>query len=189
MPSAASLAQPAGDLANRRMDPSKVAYQRPQPAGMVPDIFFGGGLSLAEDDRHWVPQAKDVWFKPLVLNVTQGFYVNILKVRKAGVLSRHRHFGPVHAFTLKGSWHYLEHDWVANEGDYVFEPPGETHTLVVPEGAEGMITLFHVTGGYSYVDPQGAALGYEDVFTKLEAARRHFAEQGLGEDYVDRFVR
>jgi quercetin dioxygenase-like cupin family protein len=38
----------------------------------------------------------------------------------------------VHAFTLRGEWHYLEHDWIAKTGDYVFEPPGETHTLVVP---------------------------------------------------------
>ena len=48
--------------------------------------------------------------------------------------------------------------------------PGETHTLVVPEDVPDTITLFHVTGGYVYADPQGAALGYEDVFTKLESA-------------------
>ena len=53
------------------------------------------------------------------------------------------------------------------------EPPGETHTLVVPEDVSEMATLFHVTGGYTYVDPQGVASGYEDVFTKLEAAKAH----------------
>jgi hypothetical protein len=95
----------------------------------------------------------------------------------------------VHAFTLRGSWHYLEHDWVATAGDYAFEPPGETHTLVVPEGVTEMATLFHVTGGYTYVDPQGVALGYEDVFTKLENVRRHYAGIGLGADYADKFVR
>jgi len=98
-------------------------------------------------------------FKPLILSVSQGFYVNLLKVRQSGVLSRHRHSGPVHAFTLRGSWHYLEHDWVAREGDYAFEPPGETHTLVVPDGVEEMVTLFHVTGGYTYVDSYGRGAG------------------------------
>jgi hypothetical protein len=39
---------------------------------------------------------------------------------------------------------------------------------VVPDDAEGMTTLFHVTGGYTYIDPYGVALGYEDVFTTLE---------------------
>ncbi len=172
-----------------KQDSSRIAYQRPQPMGMVSDVFLGGALDLRADDPMWVPQAPDVWFKPLVLSVSQGFYVNLLRVRRAGVLSRHRHSGPVHAFTLRGSWHYLEHDWVAREGDYAFEPPGETHTLVVPEGVEEMITLFHVTGGYVYVDPHGEALGYEDVFTKLDNALQHVEASGLGRTALDRIVR
>lgn len=80
----------------------------------------------AIDDRLWVPQTADVSFRPLLLNVSQGYYVNLLRVRGGGgVLSRHRHPGPVHGWVLKGRWAYLEHDWVAEEGSYVFEPPGE----------------------------------------------------------------
>ncbi len=171
-------------------DMSKVAYQLPQPGGMLADIFVGGGIDLdGGDPREWVPQTADVSFRPLILCVSQGYYINILRVRAAGVLSRHRHSGPVHAFTLRGTWRYLEHDWVANAGDYAFEPPGETHTLVVPEGVAEMATLFHVTGGYTYVDPYGKALGYEDVFTKLAAARRHYEAVGLGAAYADRYLR
>src|SRR3954468_10531853 len=144
------------------LDTSKVAYQLPQPTGMMPDIFLGGALDLDGDERDWVPQSANVSFKPLVLSVSQGYYVNILRVRSSGVLSRHRHSGPVHAFTLRGKWHYLEHDWVATETlrrrssryrlprvfhwtqtHYAFEPPGETHTLVVPEDVQEMATLFH----------------------------------------------
>ncbi len=95
----------------------------------------------------------------------------------------------MHAFTLRGRWRYLEHDWVATPGDYAFEPPGETHTLVVPDDVKEMATLFHVTGGYTYVDPHGEALGYEDVFTKLEHAIRHYEAVGLGKDHVRRIVR
>ena len=146
---------------------SKIPYQLPQPTGMVADIATAGALDLDDDERAWVPQFEDVTFKPLILNVTAGYYVNLLRVRASGVLSRHRHSGPVHALTLRGEWHYLEHDWIAKPGDYVFEPPGETHTLVVPDHVTEMVTLFHVTGGYVYVDPNGVALSYEDVFTKL----------------------
>ena len=85
------------------LDTSKVAYQLPQPTGMMPDIFLGGALNLDGDERDWVPQSPDVAFKPLILSVSQGYYVNILRVRAAGVLSRHRHTGPVHAFTLRGT--------------------------------------------------------------------------------------
>jgi 2,4'-dihydroxyacetophenone dioxygenase len=173
----------------RPIDQSKIAYQKPQPIGMVSDIFVGSALELDVDEREWVPQSPTVAFRPLVLNVTQGYYINILRVRSAGVLSRHRHSGPVHAFTLRGRWRYLEHDWVASPGDYAFEPPGETHTLVVPDDVKEMATLFHVTGGYTYVDPYGEALGYEDVFTKLEHATMHYETVGLGKDHVKRIVR
>lgn len=170
-------------------DLRKLAYQLPQPTAMAPDIFVPGAIDLAADEHLWVPQAENVWFKPLVLNVSQGYYINLLRVKQAGVLSRHRHAGPVHAFTLRGRWYYLEHDWVATEGSYAFEPPGETHTLVVPDDVPEMITLFHVTGGYVYVDPHGLALGYEDVFTKLDNAKRHHEAIGLGADYVERLIR
>nr|WP_299507446.1 2,4'-dihydroxyacetophenone dioxygenase family protein [Cypionkella sp.] len=172
-----------------RRDNSAVAYAKPQPFGMMPDIFTSGALDLEADPRLWVPQAPGVWFKPLVLSVSQGYYVNLLRVRKAGVLSRHRHAGPVHAFTLRGRWRYLEHDWEAVPFSYAFEPPGETHTLVVPDDVAEMVTLFHVTGGYVYVDPQGEALGYEDVFTKLEATRKHYEAIGLGDAALEGLIR
>ena len=62
------------------------------------------------------------------------------------VLSRHRHPQAVHGFVLKGRWRYLEHDWEATEGSYVFEPPGEVHTLTVPADCPEMITLFNISG-------------------------------------------
>jgi len=52
-----------------------------------------------------------------------------------------------------------------------------------------MATLSHVTGGYTYIDPHGGALGYEGVFTKLEQASRHYEAVGLGKDCVRRLVR
>ena len=176
-------------MASSNIDRRKIPYQLPQPTGMVADIVASGALTLDGNEQEWVPQAEDVAFKPLILNVTAGYYVNLLRVRASNVLSRHRHSGPVHAFTLRGEWLYLEHDWIAKVGDYVFEPPGETHTLVVPDHVTEMITLFHVTGGYTYVDPSGTALGYEDVFTKLAQARAHYERLGLGADYANRFVR
>ena len=166
---------------------SRVAYRRPQPAEMAPDLLVAP--VLPEDHRIWVPQAPNVWFRPLCLSASQGYWVNLLKVTRAGVLSRHRHTNAVHGYVLKGRWHYLEHEWVAEEGGYVYEPPGETHTLVVPEDVEEMITLFQVNGIMLYVDPDGNALGYEDVFTKISMCRAHYQECGLGADYVERFIR
>lgn len=169
------------------IDRSAIPFQLAQPFGMVADTVTPGALDLS--DGLWIPQAEGVWFRPLLLNVSQGYYVNLLRVARAGILSRHRHSGPVHAFTLRGRWRYLEHDWVATANDYAFEPPGETHTLVVEESGEDMITLFHVTGGYTYVDPYGVAQGYEDVFTKLAAARAFYEQQGIDPAELDAIIR
>lgn len=145
--------------------------------------------ALPEDDRLWVPQADKVWFRPLLLNTTAGEWVNLLRVRTSGVLSRHRHPAPVHGYVIKGQWRYLEHDWVAQQGMYVFEPPGEVHTLVVDDGVEEMITLFHVCGALVYYDEHDRPTGHDDVHTKIEMCRRHFEDVGLGSDYVRQFIR
>lgn len=151
-----------------------------------PEIVVG---AVPDDERIWVPQAPDVWFRPLMLNTLQGAWCNLLRVRRAGILSRHRHPAPVHGLVLKGRWRYLEHDWIANEGDYVFEPPGETHTLTVPDDVEEMITFFTISGCMYYVDENGRNTGFEDVFTKIDMCAAHYEKVGLGSDFVKQFVR
>jgi hypothetical protein len=62
---------------DRSIDVSKVAYQLPQPTGMIPDTFVAAALDLDANEREWVPQSADVSFRPLILNVSQGYYINI----------------------------------------------------------------------------------------------------------------
>ena len=162
-------------------------YQLPFPDDALKEIVVAN--AIPDDDRLWVPQSENVWFRPLCLNRSQGYWMNILKGRKSGVLSRHRHPAAVHGFVLKGRWKYLEHDWEATAGSYVFEPPGETHTLVVPDDVEEMITFFQVNGVMIHVDPWGEATAYEDVFTKIDMCKKHFEAAGLGADFVEQFIR
>ena len=200
-------------------DPNMRPYQGEQPTDALSEIFIPNIVSptmitgkeaaatrIPDDDILWVPQSDTVSFRPLCFCTSSGYYVNLLKVKgiqkgKMGFLSRHRHPGPVHGYVIKGSWKYLEHDWIAKPGSYIFEPPGEIHTLVtVPSDSETdssdgddeddeMITLFHVTGSLLYCDEVGNVVGAEDVFTKLEKAKEYYKSIGLGEDYVNQFVR
>jgi 2,4'-dihydroxyacetophenone dioxygenase len=181
----------SGQAESQAGDPdARVPYRGEQPYAVPDDLVLLGALDIdGGDERLWVPQSPDVTFRPLLLSVSQGYFVNILRVRRSGILSRHRHAGPVHALTLRGRWHYLEHDWWAEPGAYSYEPPGDVHTLEVPDGVEEMTTLFHVTGGYVYVDPEGVPVGIEDVFTKIANAREHYERVGLGADSVDRLIR
>lgn len=168
-------------------DDAAIPYRHPQPRESPPELVIPHAVPT--DERVWVPQGENVWFRPLCLSASRGYWMNLLRVRRAGVLSRHRHPQPVHGYVIKGSWRYLKHDWVATEGAYVYEAPGETHTLVVDADIEEMITLFQVNGAMIYVDPDGGILGYEDVFSKIDACRMHYAAAGLGSDFVDQFIR
>ena len=162
-------------------------YRHPQPKESPPELVIAPAIPA--DERVWVPLEPNVDFRPLLLSASAGYWTNLLRVRKSGVLSRHRHPQPVHGFVLKGEWRYLEHDWIAREGGYVYEAPGETHTLVVDAHVPEMITFFQVNGAMIYVDPDGRNTGYDDVFTRIDKCRAHYAAIGLGADYVDQFVR
>lgn len=168
-------------------DPNWIPYRHPQPPESPPEIVIKD--VIPEDDRVWVPVGDKAWFRPLCLCASRGYWVNLLKVQSAGVLSRHRHPQPVHGYVIKGSWRYLEHNWKASEGSYVYEAPGETHTLVVDPGVAEMITLFQVNGAMIYVDPDGNTTGYDDVFTRIAKCRRHYESNGLGSGFVDQFIR
>lgn len=168
--------------------PDRIPYQKPQPRDMRPDMVIYDAMATG-DPRLWVPITEHIAVRPLQLNVTLGQYTHVMRVTKAGLIQRHRHSGAVHAWVFKGRWLYLEHDWVAEEGSYIFEPPGETHTLVVPEGCNEMVTLFQVNGSLMYVDPEGNSTGYDDVFTRIDKVRAHYTKVGLGEDFVQQFIR
>jgi quercetin dioxygenase-like cupin family protein len=171
----------------RRRDMDAVPFRGEQPDGMRPDLLIPD--LWPADDRMWVPLDDGVWSRPLSFDVTHGSYAHLMRVTRQGIIARHRHSGTVHAMVLRGSWHYLEHDWVASEGSFALEPPGETHTLVVPDGCQEMATVFFVTGALIYVNPDGVPIGYDDVFSRLALTREHYARVGLEATLVDELVR
>jgi len=155
-------------------------------SGIQPEIAVA---AIPDDERVWVPQAEGVWFRPLLLNTVSGGWCNLLRVRRSGVLSRHRHPMLVVGYVIRGRWKYVEHEWTAEEGSFVFEPPGEVHTLTVPPDCPEMITFFNIQGAMIYVDDRNRQTGYEDVFTKIDLCRTHYRDNGLGASYVDAFIR
>jgi len=135
--------------------------------------------AIQSDEMPWVPQADRVWFKPLRFDLTNGRWINLLKVIGGGRVNRHRHSGgQVLGFVLQGSWHYAEREWVARPGTLVYEPPGDIHTLIVDEG-EDMITLFILEGVIQYLDDSDNIIYQDDVFTKLERYLTFCREQGI----------
>ncbi|HVG87838.1 MAG: 2,4'-dihydroxyacetophenone dioxygenase family protein [Gaiellales bacterium] len=153
--------------------------------GMRPELV----VRTPDDERVWIEIEPNVWFRPLFFDMNSGSHGEVLRVRRGGTLSRHRHPSPVHGYVLKGSWRYLEHTWTASEGAYVFEPPGEVHTLTVDGEHDEMQTVFIICGPVLYIDDNDAVVHVEDNIGLIEQARDHYETVGLGADFVDQFIR
>lgn len=115
----------------------------------------------------WVPfhEAGFCFYKPLRCNFAGGEWIYLFRMKGQGVLDRHRHTGgAVFGLTMQGSWKYIERDWIAEPGTFVYEPPGDIHTFqTVSE--EDVVALFLVQGCLQYMDEEGSVIGQDDVFT------------------------
>ena len=113
-----------------------------------------------EDERYYVPFTDTVSSRPLWISPTQNRWCDVLYAKGPGLVNRHYHPQQVFAYTISGKWGYLEHDWVATAGDFVYEAPGEAHTLVAYEHDEPMKVHFNVTGPLIWLDENGEHAGH-----------------------------
>jgi len=141
------------------------------------------------DERYAFPISETVSAIPLWISLDRNMWSNILVARSAGLVNRHYHPHPVFAYTISGKWGYLEHDWTAQKGDFVYEPPGSSHTLVCYEADEPMRTLFILTGPLIWLDEDGRTIGHYDVHDFVSDARAHYEANGLGASHVESLFR
>ena len=149
----------------------------------IPDAVLAMGVpdrAVQFDEVPWVPQGERVWFKPLRFDLANGRWINLLRVTGGGRVNRHRHTGgQVLGYCLQGGWHYLEREWVARPGTFVYEPPGDVHTLVVDDDGGEMITLFILEGVVQYLDDEDRVIYQDDVYTKLDRYLTFCRESGI----------
>lgn len=153
----------------------------------LPEVYIADAVT--EDTRYHVPFTDTVFSRPLWISPNENRWCDILIANAPGLVNRHYHPHEVFAFTLSGKWAYLEHDCVATKGNFVYESPGEGHTLVAYESDEPMRVFFVVKGPLIWLDEEGEPEGYFDVHSYIAMCREHFAKNGIGADYVDTLFR
>ncbi|TYB46130.1 2,4'-dihydroxyacetophenone dioxygenase family protein [Actinomadura chibensis] len=153
----------------------------------LPEVYIPNVAT--DDDRYYVPFTETVGSRPLWINVKDNTWSDILRSKEAGLVNRHYHPHEVFAYTISGKWGYLERPWTATAGDFVYESPGEGHTLVAYEHEEPMKTLFIVKGPLIWLDENGDTAGYFDVHDYIDMCRKHYDKVGLGADYIDSLFR
>ena len=141
------------------------------------------------DDRYYVPLTETVFTKPVWISPTRNSWCDVLMATGAGLVNRHYHPHEVFAYTISGKWGYLEHDWVATAGDFIYEAPGEGHTLVAYEHPDPMKVHFKVTGPLIWLDENGEAAGSFDVHDYIALCKQHYDKVGIGADYIETLYR
>lgn len=146
--------------------------------------------NAADDDiRLYAPFTDTVSSRPLWISPSENRWSDILMATSAGLVNRHYHPHEIFAYTISGKWGYLEHDWTATAGDFVFETPGEGHTLVAFEHQEPMRAFFIVHGPLIWLDEEGKPDGYFDVHDYIAMCEAHYEKVGLGKERVRALIR
>ena len=136
-------------------------------------------LHRAEKDLPFVEYQEGVVFQLLQADVEAGLWVARVRFQPGVTLQRHKHTGEVFAFTLKGSWNYLEYPEVNTAGSYLFEPAGSIHTLHVPaSNSEVTDVWFAIRGANLNLDQAGNVESVLDAGAVLEIYRAQCAASG-----------
>ncbi len=152
-----------------------------------PEVYLS--QVATDDDRYYAPLSETVGSRPLWINVKDNSWADILCAKRAGLVNRHYHPHEVFAYTISGKWGYLEHDWTATAGDFVYETPGEAHTLVAYEHADPMRVFFNVKGPLIWLDDKGASLGHFDVHDYIALCKAHYDKAGFGAGAIEKLYR
>ncbi len=153
----------------------------------MPEVHIAN--AAIDDLRYYVPFSETVSSRPLWISPSQNKWADVLRADKPGLVNRHYHPHEVFAYTISGKWGYLEHDWIATAGDFVYETPGEGHTLVSYEHADPMRVFFIVKGPLIWLDENGGSTGHFDVHDYIQLCREHYEKVGIGAAHVDTLFR
>ena len=102
----------------------------------------------AESELPFVDLGDGSTLQLLQVDVDQGLWVIRTKFAAGMTVDTHKHTGSVFAYTMSGSWKYLEYPNDVNRaGSYLFEPAGSVHTLHVPEANDEVTDVFFAIHG------------------------------------------
>ena len=110
-----------------------------------------------EDELPFVDLGDGNHLQLLQVDLANGVWVVRNRFEPGTTLQIHKHTGHVYAFTLTGSWHYLESPEAVNRpGSYLYEPAGSVHTLHVPDTNDGLTDVwFAIHGANLNLDAAG----------------------------------
>jgi 2,4'-dihydroxyacetophenone dioxygenase len=116
-------------------------------------------VHLGADDLPFVEIGGGSKLKVIQVKPEEGLWI-VENIFQAGYeVQRHKHTGPVYAYTTSGAWKYAEYDYVNRAGSFLYEPAGSIHTLQAIE--DDTRVWFQMYGSNLNLDADG---NVESVF-------------------------
>lgn len=123
----------------------------PEAVAGIPTAFHRGESALP-----FVDIAEGAQLQLLQVDIDAGLWVVRNRFAPGTTIQRHKHTGEVFAFTIAGSWRYLEYPEINTAGSYLYEPAGSIHTLHVPDTNDGVTDVwFAIRGANLNLDAAG----------------------------------
>ena len=120
--------------------------------------------------------------KVIQVDVPNGLWI-VENIFQAGYeVQKHRHTGPVYAYTRSGAWRYKEYGYVNRAGSFLFEPAQSEHTLECIE--DDTQVWFQMYGSNLNLDADGNVESVFDGPGTLEAYYLLAEAEGLGRPNV-----
>lgn len=149
------------------------------------DLPIPPALHRGVNDLPFVSFGDGVMMQVLQIDIDRGLWVVRQRMDPGTTLPAHRHTGTVHAFTLAGSWKYLEYPEVNLAGSYLFEPAGSIHTLhVPPSNTETTDVWFAIYGANLNLDAEQQISSVLDAGAVLKIYLSRCLKLGLAMPHV-----
>lgn len=116
-------------------------------------------MHVGADELPFVDVGDGSLLKVIHVGAAEGLWI-VENIFQAGYqVQRHKHTGPVYAYTTSGAWRYREYSYVNRAGSFLYEPAGSIHTLQVLE--DDTHVWFQIYGANLNLDAAG---NVESVF-------------------------
>ncbi len=127
-------------------------------------------LHRGESELPFVDLGDGSTLQLLQVDIEAGLWVIRTRFQPGYLVQTHKHTGQVFAFTLTGSWKYVEYPEVNTAGSYLYEPAGSVHTLTVAESnTEVTDVFFAIYGANLNLDAEGNITSIVDATTIQQA--------------------
>jgi len=139
-------------------------------------------VHIGADELPFVDLGDGSKLKVLQVKEREGLWIVENIFNNGYEVQKHRHTGPVYAYTTSGAWKYAEYPYVNRAGSFLYEPANSMHTLQCIE--DDTHVWFQIYGANLNLDADGNVVSVTDGPGTLAACYALCEAQGHGRPNV-----